>query len=127
MTINYMSIEEILRIHYQLIEDFGGSHGVRDEKRLASVIAAPKQTVFKQEQYKSIFEKAAVYLRNIIGDHPFVDGNKRTAITVCGIFLERNKQTLQTTPSDLESFVISVATDHLDIPTIARWLETRSK
>jgi len=58
----YLALEEILRLHYQVITDFGGSHGVRDERRLESVEAAPKQEVFGAEQYESVFEKAAVYL-----------------------------------------------------------------
>jgi death-on-curing protein len=124
MSVKYLSVEEILRLHFQIIEDFGGSHGVRDENRLKSVIAAPKQEVFGREQYSTIYEKAAVYLRNIIGDHPFSDGNKRTALTVCGIFLSRNGKILAVDPNDLENFTVKVATDHLSIADIAEWLES---
>ncbi len=123
----YLTLEEILRLHFQIIEDFGGSHGVRDENRLKSVVEAPKQEVFGQQQYPDIFEKAAVYLRNIVGDHPFSDGNKRTAITVCGIFLARNHHKFSATPKALEDFAVQVATEHLDILTIATWLETHTK
>ena len=92
-----------------------------------SVIEAPKQVVFNKEQYPTVFEKAAVYLRNIIGDHPFNDGNKRTAITVCVIFLERNEKYLITNPKDLETFTIKVVTNHLEITTIAEWLKIHTK
>jgi death-on-curing protein len=126
MSIRYINLEEILRLHFQLIEDFGGSHGVRDESRLKSVVDAPRQEVFNKEQYPMLTEKAAVYLRNIIGDHPFSDGNKRTAVTVCGIFLMRNGKRISATPKDLEDFAISVATDHLGIPEIAQWLDRNS-
>ena len=122
MKLNYLTVEEILRLHHQLIEDYGGSHGVRDEGRLLSVVKAPKLAVFNQEQYLTLFDKAAVYLRNLIGDHPFTDGNKRTAITVCGIFLARNGHFLIASPVELEDFTVNVATDHLDIQTIAAWL-----
>jgi death-on-curing protein len=87
MTFRYLTLEEILRLHFQVIKDYGGSHGVREEGRLQSVVKAPAQVVFDVDQYVTIYAKAAVYLRNIIGDHPFVDGNKRTALTVAGIFL----------------------------------------
>jgi death-on-curing protein len=123
---NYVSLEEILRIHFQVIEDFGGSHGVRDEGRLKSVVQAPKQIVFDREQYESLFDKAAVYLRNIIGDHPFTDGNKRTAITICGIFLARNGKPLTSNPRDLEDFTIRVATEHLTIDEISSWLKANT-
>jgi death on curing protein len=123
MKLDYLTLEDILRLHFQLIEDFGGLHGVRDEGRLQSVVKAPRQRVFDEDQYKTVYEKAAVYLRNIIGDHPFVDGNKRTAITVCGIFLTRNKVRIAVEPKVLEDFTVSVATDHLDIADIASWLK----
>jgi death on curing protein len=126
MKTKYLNLEEILRLHFQVIEDFGGSHGVRDEGRLRSVVQAPKQVVFGEEQYPLLFEKAAVYLRNIIGDHPFADGNKRTAITVCGIFMFRNGSNLKADPKDLEFFTIKVATHHLKINEIAAWLDLHS-
>src|SRR5580698_3135301 len=119
MRVSYVSAEEILRLHYQVIADFGGAHGVRDVERLKSVAVAPKQAVFGLGQYPSLWDKAAVYLRNIIGDHPFVDGNKRTALTVCGLFLARNGLKLTVEPSELENFIIEVATGHLDIREIA--------
>lgn len=122
MKVRYISLEEILRIHFQLIEDFGGSHGVRDEERLKSVVTAPKQVVFGQAQYSTVHEKAAVYYRNIIGDHPFTDGNKRTALTVCGIFLARNGQKLHVLPQELEESTVEIVTKKLDIQTIASWL-----
>ena len=124
--IQYISLEEILRIHFQVIEDYGGSHGVRDEGRLISVVNAPKQEVIGEEQYSSLFDKAAVYLRNIIGDHPFSDGNKRTAITICGIFLSRNGKQINALPNNLEEFTVSVATKHLSIKDISSWLEINS-
>lgn len=123
MSIQYLTVEEILRLHFQIIEDFGGSHGVRDENRLKSVVNAPRQEVFGKEQYPTLYEKAAVYLRNIIGDHPFSDGNKRTALTVCGIFLARHGKSLTAEPKDLEDFTVNVATDHLSVADIAPWLE----
>ena len=127
MTIKYISLEEILRLHFQVIEDFGGSHGIRGEDRLVSVVQAPKQIVLGEEQYPLLSEKAVVYLRNIIGDHPFNDGNKRTAITVCGIFLARNGRRLTASPSELEDFVVKIVTEHLKIEQIASWIDSYSK
>ena len=122
----YVTVKEILYFHFKIIEDYGGSHGVRDEGRLASVVATPNQEVFAEELYKTVYEKAAVYVRGVIADHPFVDGNKRTAITIAGIFLNRNGQALTATPKDLEDFAVRVAVEKLDVPTIAQWLEEHS-
>ena len=124
--LKYITIEEILRLHFQVIEDYGGSHGVRDEGRLKSVVDAPQQEVFGTEQYVSLHDKAAVYMRNIIGDHPFSDGNKRTGITVGGVFLYRNGIKLTATPFELEDFAVSVATDHLSVEQISTWLQAHS-
>ena len=120
------SIEELLFLHYKIIEDFGGSHGVRDENRLASAVASPWQTAFGAELYPTIFEKAAVYIRSIIGDHPFIDGNKRTAVTVGVLLLSRHNLKLEAAPKALEDFAVQVAVDHLDIPAIAAWLEANT-
>jgi death-on-curing protein len=122
MNVKYLSLEEILRLHFQVIDDFGGGHGIRDEGRLKSAVEASRQVVFDNELYPSITEKAAVYLRNIIGDHPFTDGNKRTALTVCGVFLMRNGHSIQAPNDELELFVIKVAINHLNIEDISTWL-----
>jgi death on curing protein len=127
MKTKYVTLEEILRLHFLVIEDFGGSHGVREENILKSVIIAPNQVVFNKEQYSTIFDKAAVFLRNIIGDRPFQDGNKRTAATVCGIFLLRNGRRLTATPKELEDFAIRVATKHLEILEISRWIKCNTE
>jgi death-on-curing protein len=67
-----------------------------------------------------------VYARNIIGDHPFTDGNKRTGVTVAAIFLSRNGVQLTATTKELEDFAVQVAVDHLSIEDIAAWLEQHS-
>lgn len=123
---NYLDIEEILQLHFQIVHDFGGSHGVRDERRIQSVFEAPKQSIFGKDQYETVYEKAAVYIRNIIGDHPFSDGNKRAAITVAGIFLMRNGRHLTATPKDLEDYAVRVAVERIDIEAIAMWLEANT-
>lgn len=124
--VRYLTIEEILRLHFQIIEDFGGSHGVRDEARLRSVEQAPRLEAFGTEQYPGLHEKAAVYARNIIGDHPFTDGNKRTGVTTAGIFLLRNDVHLTASPQELEDFAVRIAVERLDVKTIAAWLKTHT-
>lgn len=123
---NFLTIEELLFLHFKIIEDFGGSHGVRDEGRLESAIAAPGQEVFGKALYPTAFDKSAVYIRAIIGDHPFADGNKRTAITAGVIFLQRNGYALTASPKELEDFAVQVAVEHYDIPHIAAWLKAHS-
>lgn len=121
----YFDEETLPLAHYKLVERFGGSHGVRDINRIRSVLNAPKQNVFGQDQYPSIYEKAAVYIRNMIGDHPFVDGNKRTGMTIGLVFLEKNGVNLKLKTSELEDFAVQVATA-LSVKDIATWLERHS-
>ena len=125
--IRYLEIDEILELHFWIIEDFGGSHGVCDELGLKSLVAAPRTIVFGEEQYVSVHEKAVVYLRNCIADHVFTDGNKRTAVTITGIFLARNGWRMTAAAAELENFAVRVATDHFDIDAIADWLERHSR
>ena len=123
----YLDEEEILLMHFALIERYGGSHGVRDLERIKSVAQAVKQEVFGKEQYDGLYEKSAVYARNIIADHPFSDGNKRTGITAAIMFLQKNKIKFAAKRSELENFAVKIATDHPDVLTIAAWLESHSE
>lgn len=122
----YFTVEEILELHFMIIEDYGGSHGVRDDGRVMSLAEVPKQVVFGIEQYETIFEKAAVYMRNCIADHPFADGNKRTGTTLAVIFLSRQSTELIAEPVALEDFAVRVAVERLDVADIASWLEQYS-
>ncbi len=115
-----------MRLHHELINDFGGLHGVRDEKRLQAVCASPTQNIFGEDQYKTLHEKTAVYARNIIGDHPFLDGNKRAGITTMAVFLLRNGVKLTAESKELEDFAVQIAVEHLCIDDIAIWLEQHS-
>ena len=119
----YVDAEEILLIHYQLIERYGGSHGTRDLSRVKSVALASSQHVFKDEQYKTVFEKASVYARNIITDHPFRDGNKRTGIATAAMFLEKNGYSLRAKKGEVENFAVEIAVNKLSIEAIATWLK----
>lgn len=123
---NYLSSEEILLIHHQLIERFSGSHGVRDINRIKSVAIAPAQEVFVKEQYIGIFNKAAVYIRNIVIDHPFIDGNKRTAISCAVMFLKKNNHIFRANLGEIEDFMVKMVVNKLEVLEIAEWLKDHS-
>lgn len=117
------SVEDIELIHMQVIDASGGAYGTRDRGRLEAAVASQTQAVFGDDVYKTIFDKAAALCRGIIADHPFVDGNKRTGVMTALLFLESNGKKTTITNTELEDFAVSVAVDHLDIATIALWLE----
>lgn len=105
-----------------IIEDYGGSHGVRDEERLRSLVEAPQMLAFGVERYETVYEKAAVYMRNCIADHIFVDGNKRTGTTLAALFLIRSGRQLAATPQELEDFAVDVVVKRLSVDEITEWL-----
>lgn len=118
-----LTLEQLLEIHALVIKDTGGSVGLRDLGRLEAVIAAQTQNVFGEELYPSITNKAAAMIRAIVADHPFVDGNKRTAMLTGLTFLKVNKITFVANTGELEDFAVKIAVEHLDVPAITRWLE----
>jgi death on curing protein len=124
----FLNLEDIGIIHIQIIDTSGGSQGIRDKNRIESALASMQQEVFGQELYPTIFEKAAVLMRGIISDHPFVDGNKRTGMMAALIFLDLNSyDTSGLKDKELEDFAVQVAVEHLEVPMIAAWLKSHSK
>jgi death on curing protein len=124
----YLTADDLGMIHLQVIDASGGSQGIRDKGRLDAAVGSMLQEVFGEALYPTIFEKAAVLLRGIIADHPFVDGNKRTGMMAALVFLNLNNyNTSALTDQELEDFAVQVAVDHLDIPIIAAWLKAHAK
>jgi death-on-curing protein len=124
----WLNLEDIELIHMQIIDASGGSQGVRSRGRIESVIASMRQEVFSEELYPTIFEKAAVLLRGIVADHPFIDGNKRTGTMSALIFLNLNGyDTSALSDKELEDFAVRAAVERLEIPVIAAWLKSKSQ
>lgn len=122
-----ITIEQLLMLHAATLELFGGGEGIRDMGRLDAAIATQAQEVFGEELYPTLFLKAAALIRGIVGDHPFGDGNKRTAMLVGITFIEINNYAFLARKGELEDFAVQVAVEHLSIEDIAAWLEQHSK
>ena len=122
-----LTLEQILQLHALVLVRDGGAGGVRDIGRLEAVVSAQRQVVFGEELYATVFAKAAALIRGIIGDHPFTDGNKRTAMLAGLTLLEVNGYNFTAQRGELENFAVRVATDHLDIDAIADWLKRHSQ
>ena len=119
-----ITLEQLLELHALVIANTGGSNGLRDLGRLEAALATQAQEVFGQELYTSLFEKAAALVRGIIADHAFVDGNKRTGMLAGLTFLRLNGQKFVAKQGELEDFAVRIATEHLDVPAVAIWLES---
>lgn len=125
--VRYLSAEELLQIHSIVIDETGGSHGVRDLGQVEGAAKAPAQTFGGKELYPDLFSKAAVYLHSAINHHSFIDGNKRTAVSAAGIFLELNNTRLQAKEGELEKLALRCVAEKLEILEIAKWLKGHSQ
>lgn len=121
-----LTLEQVLQLHALVIHKTGGGSGLRDLGRLESAIATQTQNVFGEELYPTAFVKAAALIRSIVADHPFVDGNKRTAMLAGLTFLKINGAMLRIPQGELEDFAVRVAVKKLDVQTIATWLEQKT-
>lgn len=108
-TPNFLSLDEVLELHDDQIYSFGGTPGVRDEGLLESALAQPQATFGGQFLHSTISEQAAAYLYHIAMNHPFIDGNKRTAFGVTDTFLRLNGCTLNLTDDRAYDLVMRVA------------------
>lgn len=126
-SVRYLTAEEVLYIHYLIIEETGGGHGLRDSGRLEAVLARPRSTFGDNELFPTIFHKAAATLHGLIQGHPFVDGNKRTAMAAANMLLEENGWQIAPDQRDLEDYAVFVATDDPLVDGIADWLEQHSR
>ena len=118
----YLSVEQVLFLHARLVEETGGSHGIRDTGLLESAVARPQATFGGKELYSDVFSKAAALMLSLISNHPFIDGNKRTGITAAALFLRANGFMLEASNAELETFAWGVADRGLGVPEAARWL-----
>ena len=123
----YLSAQELLVIHSEIIDLTGGLHGVRDINLLQSIIEKSRGRFGGKELYKGIFLKASVYLQSLVQYHVFVDGNKRSAVGAVNRFLFLNGYELQATNKEVESFVLKVAVKKLDLKIIASWIQKHTK
>jgi death on curing protein len=108
-TPKYPSLKAVLALHDQQVRVFGGAFGVRDLGLLESAIAQPSAGFGGELLHPTIADQAAAYLYHIAKNHPFIDGNKRTAFAVMETFLELNGYTLLLDNEAAYELVIQVA------------------
>lgn len=111
----------VLAVHNQMLVEFGGAEGVRDESLLESALGRPVN-LFHNEECVDLAGLAAAYAAGIIRNHPFVDGNKRTGFMAAYIFLDRNGSTLTADEVSATTMTLSLASSELDEEAYATWL-----
>jgi death on curing protein len=125
--VKYLSEAEVMAINEEMVAKYGGSYGVRDLNLLGGAVCRPQATVFLEDAYKTIFDKAAALFHSIINNHPFLDGNKRTSLFSAILFLEYNGWVVEFSTKEGVAFTLEVHNERLIIEEIANWLKIHSK
>jgi death-on-curing protein len=125
--VKYLSADEIEDLHEQIILRYGGVGGVLNRELLESASLRPKAAVLGRELYPTLEEKAAALMHSIITNHPFVDGNKRTAFLATQEFLRLNGYKIVAETREALEFTLAIAEGKLGIPEIVDWLRRHIK
>lgn len=120
------TLEQALLAHEFALIKHGGSSGIRDANMLHSAIFRPFATYDGDDLYPDIYLKAGALMQSIVKNHPFIDGNKRTAFICTYNFLKINKIQLQVTEKEIVKFVVDVANKNLSVDEISNWLREHS-
>ena len=123
----YLTLEEVLLLHARLIQRTGGEGGVRDMGMLESALARPQAAFEGEDLYPGLWNKAAALMHSLVKNHPFVDGNKRTALTATCLFLELNGYTLAASNEEVLGSAKRAAVGEINVKSMAEWLERHSK
>jgi death-on-curing protein len=119
-------LEDVVEaIHERQLAEHGGTSGVRDAGALASALARPRQR-FASGDATGLPQLAAAYAFGIARNHPFVDGNKRTALVAALLFLRLNGLALAASEEDTYGAFVALAAGDTDEDGLARWLEAHS-
>ena len=117
-----LSKEQILMLHSQLIEEYGGSDGVRDYNLLDSALENPFQSFGGEELYPTLQAKAARLGYGLIKNHCMIDGNKRIGIHAMLVFLAINGIELDYTQKELYETIFAIADGSLEYEYLLKWI-----
>ena len=120
----YFSKDDVIFLHLEMIEKFGGSNGIRDENMLESAINTPLQTFDSLDLYPSTVEKITRLSFGLAMDHPFIDGNKRIAAKVLDMGLMANGLELKVTNEELINAFLDLASGKLDYQDFLSWVKS---
>jgi death-on-curing protein len=118
-----ITVRVVIRLHERIIEQTGGSLGIRNKDGLESALAQPYMTFGGELLYPTLAEKASALGFSLIMNHPFVDGNKRVGFIVMALFLKRNGYEMGGTIDDQERLILGVAAGEIGRGELTKWLE----
>jgi len=122
-----ISKNTVLQIHHSLIEVYGGAKGIRNLSLLESAINRPFATFDGVDLYPTALHKAAAIFQSILINHPFLDGNKRTALALLLYVLKSGNNILTINENEIYEFVISCSKGEKEFDEILIWLQIHSQ
>lgn len=126
MSTAYLTLDHVIALHDTLIEEFGGSFGLRDKGLLESAITQPMQSFGGEELFPTVFDKAAAYAFFISENQPFLDGNKRTAATVAAVFLDLNAFEVNCPVGGIFDVMMKLANKEISRDDLVMWFRKNS-
>lgn len=118
-----LTVQDIYELHRELEDAFVLSSGVRDKNLLASAVNTPFQTFMGNDLYPSLYDKAAQLCYGLANNHPFTDGNKRTALHSMYVYLIINGFDITAIQQDVENIIIDVASGNMTNTELVQWLQ----
>ena len=118
-----IDLEKAEEVHDNVIYEFGGSNGIRDKGLLLSALARPYATFDQQDLYPTAVEKAAAVFESIIINHPFIDGNKRTAYVLLRLTLLDFDLDISASQNEKYEMSIAASKGELGIEEIKQWIQ----
>lgn len=123
----FLTVDEVLEIHRDQLDRYGGSAGVREINLLHSAVAAPAATFGGAFLLENLFEMAAAYMFYLVKNHAFTDGNKRVGAAAALTFLYLNGITIKEDEPGLSDLVLGVATDQVDRVEVVAYLRAHAE
>jgi death-on-curing protein len=123
----FLTGEEVMAIHAHSLAKYGGQDGVRDQGLLRSALAQPEASFGGQWLHEDLFSMAAAYAFHVAQNHPFLDGNKRTAIVCALHFLHLNGQTVAADQTAFGDIVFAVAEGRASKDDLATFLRAHGR
>jgi death-on-curing protein len=121
----YPTLSEVVELHRRIVRMSGGSPGIRDLGALESALAQPRATFELSDLYPTLVEKIAALGFSLVRNHPFVDGNKRTAHAAMEVYLLLNGSEIEAEVADQEALMIGLAEGRIPREELIEWLRSR--
>ena len=119
----YLTLRETLALYHRVIDQSGGSRGIRDLGAIESALAQPQMTFGGADLYPTLAEKAAILGFSLIMNHPFIDGNKRLGHAAIEVFLVLNGYEIEASVDEQESVILQVASGEMGREAFTHWLQ----